>query len=92
VGEYYRQLTAVKRVLEQDGEANRCSRYVKSGKPDHFAHAEVYCMLAKPRRSRVEAAILGSDDRGARTSNREIFEIIEEMQNANLTRFPRRRL
>jgi len=46
IGDYYRQMMALSRVLEQNSLGNWVSRYVDNGKPDHFAHAEVYCLLA----------------------------------------------
>ena len=49
IGEYYRQMTALQRTLDQDDEGNWSSRYVDNNKADHFAHAEVYCRLAQPR-------------------------------------------
>ena len=45
LGEYYRQMTALKRVPEEDS-VNWVATYVNGGKPDHYAHAEVYCALA----------------------------------------------
>jgi hypothetical protein len=49
VGEYYRQVMALTRVLEQNNAGNWVARYVDNGKPDHFAHAELYCMRAAIR-------------------------------------------
>ncbi|MDP9237619.1 MAG: hypothetical protein M3P30_09535, partial [Chloroflexota bacterium] len=49
VGEYYRQMMALTRVLEQNAAGNWISKFVDSGKPDHFAHAELYCMRAAIR-------------------------------------------
>ena len=46
IGDYYRQMMALSRVLEQNSLGNWVSRYADNGKPDHFAHAEVYCLLA----------------------------------------------
>ena len=53
LGEYYRQMMALKRTLEQNSQGNWVARYVDSGKPDHFAHAEAYCAVAlhRPRPS-----------------------------------------
>ena len=45
-GDYYRQVMAPKRQLEQDAQGNWTSRYDKHGKPDHYAHAENYCLQA----------------------------------------------
>ena len=50
IGEYYRQVTALKRLLEQDAQGNWVARYPKQNKPDHYAHAEVYCLLASKAR------------------------------------------
>lgn len=49
IGEYYREMMALSRVLEQNAAGNWISKYVDSGKPDHFAHAELYCMRAAIR-------------------------------------------
>jgi hypothetical protein len=46
VGEYYRQMTAIHRVLEQNAQGNWVARYLDHGKPDHYGHAETYCALA----------------------------------------------
>lgn len=46
VGEYYRQMMALKRILDQNAQDNWVSRYVSERRADHYAHAEVYCMLA----------------------------------------------
>jgi hypothetical protein len=46
IGEYYREMMALKRSLEQDSQGNWVARYVDWRKPDHYAHAETYCMLA----------------------------------------------
>lgn len=51
LGEYYRELLAPKRTLEQDSQGNWIPRWVDNGKADHYAHAEVYCMLAEKCRS-----------------------------------------
>lgn len=53
IGEYYRQMTAQKRLLEQDAQGNWVRRYVDQGKPDHYAHAEVYCLLASKTKATV---------------------------------------
>ena len=45
-GDYYRQVMAPKRQLEQDAQGNWTSRYDEHGKPDHYAHAENYCPQA----------------------------------------------
>ena len=49
LGEYYRQLLTPKRTLEQDGQGNWVARWVDNGRADHYAHAEVYCLLASWR-------------------------------------------
>ena len=46
IGEYYRQMMAMKRTLEQTGLGDWVSRYSDGGKADHFAHAETYCLAA----------------------------------------------
>ena len=45
LGDYYRQTTALKRVPEEDS-VNWVASYANGGKPDHYAHSEVYCALA----------------------------------------------
>ena len=45
-GDYYRQVMAPKRQLEQDAQGNWTSRYYEHGKADHYAHAENYCLQA----------------------------------------------
>ena len=45
-GDYYRQLLAQQRTVERDSTGNWIARWVDNDKPDHFAHAEVYCLLA----------------------------------------------
>ena len=56
-GDYYRQVMAPKRQLEQDAQGNWTSRYDEHGKPDHYAHAENYCLQAMlaPRGFRMSA-------------------------------------
>ena len=46
LGEYYRQMMALSRVLQQDSVGNWVARYVDHSKADHFAHAEAYCAVA----------------------------------------------
>lgn len=53
LGDYYRQLVAPKRTLEQDAQGNWVSRWVDNGKADHYAHAELYCMMAEHRDPRI---------------------------------------
>ena len=50
VGEYYRELSALQRTLEPDAAENLQWRWVNGGRPDHFAHAEVYCVYAEEAR------------------------------------------
>ena len=53
VGEYYRHLLALKRTLEQDSQGNWVAKWVDNGRADHYAHAEVYCLLAAHRPPRA---------------------------------------
>ena len=46
-GEYYRELRAPQRTLEQDAQGNWRERWFDRGLPDHFAHAEVYCLFGE---------------------------------------------
>lgn len=46
VGEFYREMMALKRTLEENAQGNWVARYVSEGRADHYAHAELYCMLA----------------------------------------------
>ena len=46
VGEYYRELRALQRSLERDVQGNVVSRWRDRNKDDHYAHAELYCLLA----------------------------------------------
>ena len=46
-GEYYRELRAPQRTLEQDAQGNWQERWLDRGQPDHFAHAEGYCLYAE---------------------------------------------
>jgi hypothetical protein len=52
LGEYCRQMMALARVLEQNSLGNWVAHYLNHGKPDHFAHAEVYCAVALRRGER----------------------------------------
>jgi hypothetical protein len=45
VADYYDQLKASVRVMEQAKDGNQVPRYVETG-PDHYAHAENYCAAA----------------------------------------------
>lgn len=60
VGEYYRQMMALSRVLEQNAAGNWVARYVDAGKPDHYAHAELYCMRAPAHRLAVSFLSAGA--------------------------------
>ena len=46
VGAYYRQLLAPQRVIERDASGNAHAAWREGGRDDHYAHAEVYCLLA----------------------------------------------
>lgn len=46
LGEYYCQMMALTRTLEQNSSGNWVARYLDLGKADHYAHAEVYCHQA----------------------------------------------
>ena len=46
-GEYYRQLLAPQRTLERDHQGNWVARWLEHNRADHYAHAEVYAMLAQ---------------------------------------------
>ena len=39
-------MLAQQRTVERDSTGNWIARWVDNDKPDHFAHAEVYCLLA----------------------------------------------
>ena len=45
-------LLVPKRVLVQDTSGNWVARWVNNNKPDHYAHAEAYCLLALERAGR----------------------------------------
>ena len=49
LGEYYRELCALTRSFSQDRQENWGLRWTDGGKPDHYAHAEAYCLLASQR-------------------------------------------
>lgn len=57
-GEYYREMVAMTRVKEEDRRGNWVARWVNNSKDDHYAHAEVYALLAarEARRSSVGVA------------------------------------
>jgi hypothetical protein len=46
IGDYYRQLLAVRRTIETDDSGNLKARWLHGSAPDHYAHAEAYCLLA----------------------------------------------
>jgi hypothetical protein len=46
LGHYYRQVLALKKRISQDAARSWVARYSDDGKPDHYAHAEVYALLA----------------------------------------------
>jgi hypothetical protein len=58
VGEYYRQMAALKRIMEQNSQGNWVYRYADEGKPDHYAHAEVYCLLASKTKAATRNRML----------------------------------
>ncbi len=58
VGEYYREMMALKRTLEENAQGNWVARYVSEGRADHYAHAEVYCLLAGKPGSHTGGAFL----------------------------------
>ncbi len=59
LGEYYREMQALSRTLEQNALGNWVARYVDAGKADHFAHAEAYCWDALRRNKGGLAWALG---------------------------------
>lgn len=60
LGEYYRQMMAPTRQLEENAAGNWVARYANNGKADHFAHAENYCRVAAKIRRRPVKFIGGS--------------------------------
>ena len=42
-----RELRAVQRTLGRDADGNWRERWLDGRRPDHFAHAEVYCLYAE---------------------------------------------
>ncbi len=60
LGEYYREMMALTRQLEQNSVGNWVARYVDNGKADHFAHAEAYCRVAAKIRRRPYKFVGGS--------------------------------
>ena len=57
LGGYYTQLLVPKRVLVQDASRNWVARWVDNNKPDHYAHAEGYCLLALERAGRSGSGV-----------------------------------
>lgn len=57
-GAYYRHLLALTRTLEQDANGNWVSRWVCRGRDDHFAHAELYCMMASKISTSIVFAVI----------------------------------
>lgn len=43
--DYYAHLKAPKRILREDSKKSQVAAYIESG-PDHYAHAENYCLVA----------------------------------------------
>jgi len=58
IGEYYREMMALRRTLVENAQGNWVSRYVSEGRADHYAHAEVYCMLAGRSGTHADGKIL----------------------------------
>lgn len=61
IGEYYREMMAMTRELSEDSLGNWVARFDDRGKPDHFAHAETYCTIARAtyrkHSTRIEAIL-----------------------------------
>jgi phage terminase large subunit GpA-like protein len=53
IPDYYEQLRAPVRIIEKNPQGIPAPRYVELGKPDHFAHAEVYDEIAGEGRRRA---------------------------------------
>lgn len=58
LGDYYRQLLAPQRVMERDASGNARAVWREGGRDDHYAHAEVYCLLAARHLVRRNAYVL----------------------------------
>lgn len=58
LGDYYRQLLVPRRTIERDAHGNPVARWIDNGQADHYAHAELYCMMA--------ATVRGARIRGIR--------------------------
>jgi hypothetical protein len=72
LGEYYRELLALSRVLEQNAQGNWVAKYVDGGKADHYAHAESYCALALKHRSSRNWTYFESDEEPIRRNGEEV--------------------
>jgi len=46
IGEYYRQLLTPQRALQKDARGNWQAKWLDHDRPDHYAHAELYCRAA----------------------------------------------
>lgn len=46
MGEYYREMLAPQRMYERDRHGNPVARWREGARADHFAHAEIYCLVA----------------------------------------------
>ncbi len=64
LGDYYRQLLVLQRDLEPDANGNLRARWRDYSRPDHYAHAELYCMLAATLSSTAPNAFLVGDGDG----------------------------
>lgn len=49
IPEYAPHMMAPVRIVEKDAKGNMIGRYVEAGRPDHFAHASNYAMIARLR-------------------------------------------
>jgi len=58
MGDYYRQLLAPQRVMERDASGNARAVWREGARDDHYAHAEVYCLLAARHLVRRNAYVL----------------------------------
>jgi hypothetical protein len=58
VGEYYRQMAALKRIMAQNSQGNWVYRYTDQNKADHYAYAEVYCLLASKAKAATRNRML----------------------------------
>jgi hypothetical protein len=65
IRDYYAQLKAPERVLRKGADGNQVAVYVESG-PDHYAHAENYCLAAEgaPRPPKPQASSQVASARG----------------------------